>query len=297
MIESTSRRRFLGVSLAATAAVSLGRCEAGGEDEPPRKGDGPIVDTNVYVSRWPFRRLPEDDADSLVKKLKARGVTQAWAGSFDGVFHKDLASVNARLAETCRASSGFLIPFGSVNPARADWKEDVRRCRVEFGMPGIRVHPAYHGYGVDDPAFERLLDEAEEHQLIVQVVAWMEDPRQQSAMMTVPGVDLTPLDGNLERRPESRLMVLNGFTTPNDQAVRALMESGRAWFDIARLDVLDGLNQLRGVARMDRIVFGSYAPMFYFESTLLKLVESGIEGEPARAILAENAQGLLAPVE
>ena len=234
MIGSTSRRRFLGVSLVATAAASLGRCEARGEDVTPQKGNSPIVDTNVYVSQWPFRRLPDDDADLLVKKMRTRGVSQAWAGSFEGLFHKDLASVNARLAESCRASDGLLIPFGSVNPTRPDWKEDVRRCRDEFGMPGIRIHPAYHGYRVDDLEFDRLLDEAQKHQLIVQVVSWMEDPRQQSALMTVPEVDLTPLAGKLERRPDLRLMVLNGFTTPNDQAVRALLESGQAWFDIAR---------------------------------------------------------------
>ena len=75
--------------------------------------------------------------------------------------------------------------------------------------------------------------------------------------------------------------------------MRSLWNAKRVWFDIARLDLLDGLNRLRDQARPDRILFGSYAPMFTFESSSLKLVESGLEGDPARAIWWENARGLL----
>lgn len=45
-----------------------------------------IIDTNVYVSRWPFRRLHGDEIPELITKLRSHDVSQAWAGSFDGVF-------------------------------------------------------------------------------------------------------------------------------------------------------------------------------------------------------------------
>ena len=44
-----------------------------------------MIDTNVYLSRWPFRRLPLDETPALVAKLHEQGVEQAWAGSFDAV--------------------------------------------------------------------------------------------------------------------------------------------------------------------------------------------------------------------
>ena len=83
-----------------------------------------IIDTNVNISRWPFRRLPGDETPDLVARLRKRNVAQAWAGSFDGILHKDIGGVNARLAADCNTyGKGFLAPFGSINPKLPDWQE------------------------------------------------------------------------------------------------------------------------------------------------------------------------------
>ena len=70
-----------------------------------------IIDTNVNISRWPFRRLAGDETPDLVARLRQRNVTQAWAGSFDGILHKDIGGVNARLSMDCLpVLSGSTIP-------------------------------------------------------------------------------------------------------------------------------------------------------------------------------------------
>src|SRR4029453_11042197 len=83
-----------------------------------------ITDTNVNLSRWPFRRLPGDDPADLVARLRKHNVTQVWAGSFEALLHEDVAGVNMRLAANCkRYGEGMLLPFGTVNLRLPDWKE------------------------------------------------------------------------------------------------------------------------------------------------------------------------------
>ena len=39
-----------------------------------------IVDVNVHLERWPFRRMPHDELPKLIDKLQTSGVGEAWVG-------------------------------------------------------------------------------------------------------------------------------------------------------------------------------------------------------------------------
>jgi hypothetical protein len=253
-----------------------------------------IIDTNVYLSRWPFRRLPDDEPAALVARLRRHGVTQAWAGSFDGVFHKDIGGANARLAEDCRRHGpGLLTPFGSVNPALPDWQEDLRRCHEVHRMPGIRLHPNYHGYSLEDPRLAELLRMASARGLIVQLAAQMEDERVEHPLMKIPPVNLAPLPGLVEATPKLRLMLLNGLRAPNAAALKPLARVPAIRLEFAMLDGAGGLARLAELLPADRILFGSYAPFYYFEAAVLKVKEAGLEPAVADRICQGNARELL----
>ncbi len=254
----------------------------------------PITDVHVTLSRWPFRPLSLDETPALVEALQSRGIAQAWAGSFDALLHKDIASVNARLADECaKHGNGVLLPFGTVNPTLPDWEEDMRRCAEVFGMRGIRLHPNYHGYTLDHPIFAQLLQRATERKLIVQITTAMEDERMMHPLLQVKAVDVNPLVELLPTVPGARIVLLNALRTVPAPILPKIIGAGDVYAEIASLEGVGGIANILQRMPVERLLFGSHAPLFYIESAMLKLQESPLTEEQQRAIRNENAARLL----
>jgi predicted TIM-barrel fold metal-dependent hydrolase len=253
-----------------------------------------MIDTNVYLSRWPTRRLPCDETAALVTKLKAAGVSHAWAGSFDALSHNDASAVNARLADECSAQgAGLLIPFGTINPLLPDWQEDLRRVHEVHQMPGVRLHPNYHGYKLDAPEFAGLLAAVAERKLLVQIALRMEDPRTQHRLFTAPDVDASPLVELLPKFPQLRVQILNGLNALRPDLVDRLIAAGDLSVEIAMLEGVAGITNLLKHVPLERVLFGSYFPFFAWESAKLKLQESELTQRLLEAIQQTNAERLL----
>jgi uncharacterized protein len=252
-----------------------------------------IVDVNVSLSRWPFRRLIGDEPAELVARLRKKNVSQAWAGTFDGIFHKDVSAANSRLVKDCRTyGGGLLLRFGSVNPKLPDWPEDLRRCHEEHKMPGIRLHPNYHGYRLDDPVFGDLLQLASSRNLVVQLALAMEDERTQHPLMRVPAVDIAPLAAVVKRNPKIRLVILNCYPTLPQETLRDVSAAGNVHFDIAMIERAGAVSRLAAQVSFSKLLFGSNFPLYYFESAVLKVKESGLTPQQSEAVFRGNAERL-----
>lgn len=254
-----------------------------------------LIDTNVNLFRWPFRALPCDETPRLIETLRKNNIAGAWAGSFEGLLHRDVGGVNLRLARECEErGDGLLLPFGTVNPTLPDWEDDLRRCHEELGMPGIRLHPNYHGYKLDDPRFRRLLELAADRGLIVQLAVKMEDERTQHPLVQVEEVDTSPLVELLKKLPPLQLVLLNALRSIRPDQTETLATEHGVSFDIAMLEGVGGVRRLLETVPVGRVLFGTHAPLFYMESAVLKLRESPLSGVQRMAISEGNARRLLA---
>jgi len=291
-----NRREFLataaGAATAVAARLSASTTLHAAEEVSPAPRLAGLIDTNVSLGRWPFRRLPLDESPALAAKLRGHGVAQAWAGSFDALLHKDIAAVNSRLAVICRKSDGLFVPMGALNPMLPGWEDDLRRCVEEHRMPGIRLHPNYHGYKLGEPLFERVLALATERNLLVQISLIMEDERTLHPLVQVPATDAAPLAAVARNFPRARLQLLNAFRPLRGKAVIELAAAG-VRFEIAMLEGVAGVGKMLAELDADRLLFGSHAPFFYFESALLKLKESALVEAQLRALTEGSARQLL----
>ena len=250
-----------------------------------------IIDTNLSLFQWPFRRLPLDNTKLLIKKMRALGVTQSWAGSLEAILHRDIGSVNRRLVSEC-AKYPELIPIGSINPTLPDWQGDLSRCINEYKTPGIRLHPGYHGYTLANRAFAQMLEQATKAGLFIQIVVAMEDSRTQHSRLRVPDVDLVPLSRLMHDHPSARVQLLN--LRPRTAQIDSLSKIPGVYLDTARVEGTDGVPTLLGKMSRGRVLFGSHSPLLIPEAALIRTHESNRLNEKAlRSLLAGNAQALL----
>ena len=70
---------------------------------------------------------------------------------------------SAEIAEGAARHSDVLIPYGSVDPHRADAADEMRRLLDDHGVRGFKFHPTVQGFSPDDERFfplYALLEEA-----------------------------------------------------------------------------------------------------------------------------------------
>ncbi len=161
MAKNFSRRKFISAMSASSLSASIAATiPASGnithESANYTSSNPDIIDTNVNLFAWPFRRMKYAETKSLVAKLRQHRITKAWVGNFEALFSKSISQVNARLVEECRVNGeGMLLPFGTVNPAWSDWEEDLRRCHEVYRMPGIRLYPTYQTFDLNHLEFKQ----------------------------------------------------------------------------------------------------------------------------------------------
>lgn len=302
-----ARRQFLKNSLLTGAALAAARGPlapaVSAAANPASAGSPGIIDTNVNLFRWPFRRLKYDDTTALVAKLRKHRVVEAWAGSYEALLHKDIAGVNERLAAECRERGpGLLVPFGSVNLAWADWEDDVRRCHETFRMPGVRIFPGYQPFDLSHPDLGRLVQATAERGLVLQIVFQMEDPRVHHPLVDPGTIDARPLVEVLKAAPGAKVQLLHFSGNPQGSDLVPLMTQTSARIDISRWESNGMVGKMIGAAPggapgrvpLDRVLFGSHAPYFPLETAILKLIESPLDAVQLQAIMQGNARALLA---
>lgn len=300
-----SRRGFVKGMLLPTA---LGAVSDAVHSEEADDSAGPppdLIDVNVHLFAWPFRKLKYGQTKALLAKLRKHRIVRAWAGSYEGLLHKNLDGVNARLAQECQTiGDKMLIPIGAINPALPDWEEDLRRCHENYRMPGIRLYPSYHNYTLQNPEVAKLLDVARQRGLLVQLAVRMEDPRVHLPVTLTPAVDVAPLPELLAKQAGVRFQLLNAFNGTDPLRGRVglrLIEETKVTFDISHVEGQGGVGKLiagdRNASRpalpVERLVFGSHAPYFPCESAVFKLFESPLRRSDLEKVMRRNAEAIL----
>ena len=168
-----------------------------------------IYDANTWIGHWPFRALPRRSASDLLKQMDAHRIDKALVASLHGLFYKDAHEANHELNREVKRRRDRLIPCAILNPCYYGWRQDLKQCREEFGMPALRMTPDYHGYTFGDSCAREMVQAAHELGLKAAFCGRIVDPRGRHRLD--PGrEDATPdLAALIGRYPKAAFLMLN----------------------------------------------------------------------------------------
>lgn len=259
-----------------------------------------VIDFHVHC-------FPDELAKRAVKALEAAAGTPArldgTVGGIKqsmkraGISHSVVLSIATKPSQTQRINNWSaeiqgegIFSFGSIHPEYPDWRQELDRIK-KLGLKGIKLHPDYQNFFVDDPHIMPIYEYAFSLGLIVVFHA---------------GVDIG-LPSPYHCTPERLLKLVRAF--PGGSIVAAHMGGYSYWDDVERLLIGQNiyLDTSYSIARMDeaqarrminnhdyrKILFATDSPWDdqAEEATFLRKLISD-EGMK-KAILGENAGRLL----
>jgi len=283
-----------------------------------REDEGPAVDANAYLGRWPFRPLVDGGtAAGLVERLDRTGIESAVVSATGSVTYRNVQHGNRELHEAVAGHRDRLVPLATINPAYPGWREDLEECVSEFGFDGVRLLPAYHDYDPDHPAAKALLRECAERDLPVFLAATLEDHRGRHPRLALRGfgegaskywtdAHVDAIIDLLRDRPAADVVVADAWTNATD-IVRAVCEStpegvrldntvreGRTLFVLDDLYCYFGY-QAAGIVEeigADRLVFGPQLPFRIPQATRRYVDALPVDDEARDAVLGGNVRAL-----
>ena len=260
----------------------------------------PIIDVHAHA-------FPDAIAARAIERLERKsGVRAATNGTVAGLLPSmdragvaisvicsiatDPAQFDAILRWSAAISSPRLLAFPSVHPGAADPAGEVRRIAAA-GFRGVKLHPEYQDFHVDDPALEALYAALESAELVTLLHAGFD-------------IGFPESDRAAPRRilavhrafPRLRLVAshLGGFRRW-DEVAADLVGTG-IWLDTSfTIDHIPAglLGEILRGHRTDRLLFGSDSPWADQAAELARVRALGLPLELVDLILGGAARALL----
>ncbi len=233
-----------------------------------------LCDIHTHIGHWPFRKLPFTDVKSLLLNMDRLGIEKSVVCNTHSVFYKNTQSGNEELFEATKKHRDRLLPAATLNPLYVGAKEDLLRCREEFGFRILRLVPTYHDYELDDERAVELAMQAVDLGMAVLIPRLMVDIRQKHRLDVENTVALDSVIDFAGKLKKGTVIGVE-FPVQNDsRTIRRLVKTTNIYFGITRIPYLNRrvLPELLGKLGPERFLFASGMPFKTPEPAVLKLL-------------------------
>ena len=231
-----------------------------------------IIDCNAYLGHYPFRRLRNNTADSMVELMDRNGIDRAIVSALPSVFYRDAHNGNKELFEQTRNHQTRFIPVATVNPKYVGWQLDLAEALEKWKMKAATLFPSHHGYSLSDEFGQAALVRIAEYGVPLVLTQRLEDRRQRHHWDIAEDLELKSLIEVARAHPGLKLMLSNWIGLDGAKLADAGL-GGRCLIDFARLHVVlhKDVAKLIETLGVDSVAFGSHMPFDYVGPSLVKL--------------------------
>jgi predicted TIM-barrel fold metal-dependent hydrolase len=247
-------------------------------------------DANTWTGRWPFAFVEEHNARSLAAHLRAHGIGRALVSPLDAVFAPEPGPANRQLLRATRGLAAF-VPVPVINPALANWREELADCAADSRVRAVRLLPRYHNYRLQAPAVGELVAELARRRLRLIVQVRLIDERHEFHAMNLQPVPVAELQAFLWQHPKLPVLA-SGLLRA--EILPLAPKHPRLLADLSLAEWHDTIPHLLAKVPAGQLAFASHTPFLVTAAARAKLDRAETPAARRAAIAARNLERFLA---
>lgn len=234
-----------------------------------------VIDVNTLFGFWPKRRA-DISLDTLLGLLEQKDISHAFSLSARGIFY-DFIGGNQETLSACQ-DYPQLIPVGTVNPSRwINCLEEAQRL-IDQGVKLFRFFPQYQEWNIGQAPFRKLLDDV----LAPSGVG----------LMIPAEMGITAI-GGLARQIDNPIIIEAFRYDRLAEAIVVMREVQNVYVETHLINSPNFVELLKSEVGVERIVYGSYAPLAYVSAAMAPIEYARVSDEEKAIIFGGNIQRIL----
>lgn len=245
-----------------------------------------LIDTNVNLGSWPFTPIADRTGSELATHLAASGIRRALVSHLGAVFQPEPMVTNRKLFAAVGRTPA-LLPVPVINPALANWREQLAECRAAAILRAVKIFPNYHNYSLSSRRLDPFFDALDEASLKLIVNVRLEDERHKYFALKIKGVPVSQMAAFLRQHPQ-RHVLFTGIYKPEVEKLAPDHVNFSA--DIAFCELTNTLElMLKNISAL-RLMLGTCTPLLSTYGEVGKLTDARIPASAKKLIGSENAR-------
>lgn len=242
------------------------------------------IDFNCFVGDWPFHKIRNSSFDNIQALHKQNDIDYGYVSSTNAIFYNDPYEAEKDLNLKIKGSNYKHVM--TINPTLPGFIDDIDRAVKELHIAGVRILPGFHDYTLQDDVVKELCKKLKEYNLPLFLTLRMEDERC-TFLFHPKSVEINTVDKFLKEVTDIQVLLCNIRLDEVESLKSTIASLNNVAFDTSGLkDGLFPLEKLISYGVINKLVYGSLAPIFCLKSTILLVKSDDIEEKLQEDILS-----------